>query len=260
MTLALATGATNAAVVATFETDWVTDTITGGSVTSKVLGSWTQGGWETTDPGGSHTFVDIKATHSSVTGDRLFMQEITGLSSTATITLTGLAAFDEVSIDKLIVGAGGGIDHTHNDGIEVKINGTTVINVDLTARDRDGGAPLDVGTYLSSAPASVILEGWADTDTNGSEFISTRMDGWGHDALYDLGADPAFDNIAVSGAGTVTIEIIGKLTDGNGASEQVGDEQIVIGNFGASFSEVPEPTSALLAGLGSLCLLRRRRR
>lgn len=261
-----ASSSSSAVTIATYETDWATSTTTGVASDSFALsGAFTSSsspvGWETTDPGGSHTFVDVVSTFPQVTGDRLFHAHNDGTTATSTITLTGLAAFDTVSIDKLIVGAGGGIDHPQVDGIQVRINGTDILSngtgpiVDLTARDRT--PPGDVGVYLSNAPAAVVLQGWATNNTDGSEFISTRTDGWGHDALYDLGADPAFDNIAVSGSGTVTIDIITTLTDGNGGVEtQAGDEQLVVGNFAVSFDQVvPEPSTAAMVLLGGLALL-----
>ena len=249
--------------VATYATNWSSTTTTGIATAGTAFSpsGYVIGGWETTNPGGNHTFVDVKASHSQVTGDRLFFGSSSGSNIvTATISLTGLPAFTSMNLDRFIVGAGGGIDHNQLDGIEVRVNGSSVLNIDLSARDRDGaGAPLDVGTYLAAAPAPVILEGWASTDTNGKEFISTRTDGWGHDALYDFGADPAFDNIAVSGSGNVTIEVISRLSNGSGGTEGGNDEQIVVGNFHVSFDAIPEPSSMVLLAAGALGLLRRRR-
>ena len=134
----------------------------------------------------------------------------------------------------------------NGESVEVKINGVSILNINLSARDRGAGEG-NLGTYLNGAPSAVTLQGWATTDTDGKEFISTRTDGWGHDALYDLGADPAFDNIAVSGSGNVTIEVISRLSNGAGGQEAGTDEQIVIGNFAASFNAVPSHQQRFLS-------------
>ncbi len=256
---AIAVPFASATTVASYRTDWLSDTTTGIASANTMLTTYAKGGWETTAPGGNHTFVDVKAAFPQVTGERLFYGSSSiGNTATATINLTGLSVFSSISLDSFIVGAGGGIDHTQGDGVEVLVNGTSILNIVLSARDRGAGEG-NSGAYINTAPASAVLKGVATSDTDGSEFISTRTDGWGHDALFDLGADPAFDNIAVSGSGNVTIQVISRLSNGAGGTEGGNDEQIVIGNFAASFA-IPEPSSMALASASALALLGRRRR
>ena len=225
---------------------------------------WTIDGWEskaleTADPGGMHTFIDVGATHG-LTGQWLFATESSGMSFTATKTLSGVPAFDNISIDQFVIGAGGGIDANHFDGVSLSINGDKVMDLNIHGRNSDDDRW--AGSYGASAPGAAVTT-IATNDSDGGEFFSERTNGWGHDTLYDVGLDPNFQDIAVSGAGDVTIMIEGRLTNGEGAMEGAGDEQIGVANMTISFAnQVPEPSSLLLlaSGVGVVMSLLRRRR
>jgi len=250
VTLAIIPAAASTAfgtVVHTLVEDW--------TATSAVLSGFTTKAYETTaPPAPSHTFVDVAATHGA-TGQWIYAASDAGSVFTATFSLTGVAAFDTVSIDRLLLGGGGGIDPEHGDGLTITVNGTNLASVLLGGR---AGRP--AASYGESAPIAAILQGLATDNTNGSEFIDKRTDGWGHDSLFDLGQDPAFDDVAISGSGDVTIVITGNLTNGVGGSEGGVDEQMVIGNLGLSFNAIPEPSSAILALLAAVIPLVSRRR
>jgi hypothetical protein len=241
-------------VVKTLTEDWSNPAGTG----------WTLTGWrtkplETTAPAASsHTFVNVGAAHG-VTGQWLFTEENVGLSFTATTTLTGVPAFDNISIDKLILGAGGGIDGDQLDGVALSINGTEVFNANLHGRNSADARWNN--SYGGTSPAAIVTPP-ATSDTNGPEFFSERTDGWGHDTLYDVGLDPNYKDVPIIGAGNVTIALSGRLTNGTGGMEGHPDEEIGIGNFSLSFSVVPEPTALvlLLGGGFGLAMLRRRGR
>lgn len=212
---------------------------------------------ETEDPMGSHTFINVA--DWGVTGQWLYAEEISGLSFTATATFTDVPAFDNVSIERLALGAGGGIDGDQGDGVSVSINGTKVFDANLHGRDSADARWAD--SYGGTTPGAILAPMQpATSDTDGGEFFSVRTDGWGHDTLYDVGLDPNYKDIAISGAGDVTILVEGRLSNGAGGMEGSPDEQVGVGNFSLSFSQVPEPsTFILLSGFGAMMLLRRRR-
>lgn len=239
-------------VVHNLTEDWSDPAATGWT-----LDGWTTKPFETTDPGGNHTFVNVT---KFLTGQWLFAQEISGLSFSATKTLSGVPAFDNVSIDRLSLGAGGGIDGDQLDGVSVSINGTEIFNANLHGRDSADARWAD--SYGGMNPGTILFTAVATDDFTGSEFFSERTDGWGHDTLYEVGLDPNYKDIPISGAGDVTIVVAGRLTNGTGGMEGNPDEQVGVANFALSFSQVPEPASCVLLmgmGLGLMALLRRRR-
>lgn len=194
-----------------------------------------------------------------MTGQWLFAQEISGLSYTATATFTGVPAFDNVSIERLALGADGGIDGDQADGVSVSINGTEIFNENLHGRDSADARWAD--SYGGTTP-EVILSPVATDDNNGGEFFSERTNGWGHDTLYEAGLDPNYKDIPLTGAGDVTIVVAGRLTNGAGGMEGNPDEQVGVANLSLNFSLIPEPSSLVLllgAGFGLMTLLRRRR-
>ena len=137
------------------------------------------------------------------------------------------------------------------------INGTEIFAGNLHGRNSADARWDD--SYGGTTPGSV-LSPIATNDTDGGEFFSVRSNGWGHDTLYDVGLDPNFDDIPISGAGDVTILIEGRLTDGAGGVENAPDEQVGVANFDLSFSQIPEPSTLMLLGsFGAMVLLRRRR-
>ena len=141
--------------------------------------------------------------------------------------------------------------------MSVSINGTQIFDANLNGRN-DGDDAWN-NSYGGTTP-DAILSPAATTDTDGGEFFSVPTDGWGHDTLYDVGLDPNYKDIAISGAGDVTILIEGRLTDGSGGMETPPDEQVRVANFSIDFSVVPEPSSIVLfGGFGVILLLRRRR-
>lgn len=240
-------------VVHTITEDWSDPAASGW-----VLDGWTTKPFETADPGGNHTFVDVAATYG-LTGQWLFAEEQSGLSFTATATFSGVPAFDNVSIDQLVLGAGGGIDGDQADGVSVSINGTQIFDANLHGRNSGDARWND--SYGGTAPETIVSTVATD-DNNGSEFFSERTDGWGHDTLYDVGLDPNFKDIPFSGAGDVTIVVAGRLTNGSGGMEGHPDEELGVANLSISFSQIPEPSTLILllgGGFGVMLLLRRRR-
>ena len=219
-------------VVDTYFTDWVSES---GSITdtTQIFGgpsTWATQPLATSDytSGADYNFVDV--TTFGVTGQWLVTPG--GGTQTATIILNNVAPFNTVSIDQLFLAGGGGIDP--DDTVTVNINGTTIFNNFLPGRDRPS---FFAGSYGDGAPASAILvapfdeggDNTAGTAGPGGEFLDNRVGAWGHDSLYDLGMDPEFSDISLSGGGAVTIEIIGTTDQGN------SDERIAIGNFGITF-------------------------
>ena len=240
-------------VVQTLTEDW----------SDPAAAGWTIDGWatkalETEDPGGSHAFINV-ASEYGLTGQWLFAEEQSGMSFSATKTLTGVPDFDNVSIDKLILGAGGGIDANHADGVSVSINGTMIFDANLHGRNSMDDRWND--SYGATNP-DAILSPVATSDTDGGEFFSERTNGWGHDTLYDVGLDPNFKDIPISGAGDVTILVEGRLTNGSGGMEANPDEQVGVSNLSISFAQIPEPSSFLLLAAGGfgLMMMRRKRR
>ena len=234
-------------VVDTYGTDWASQS---GSAT----GTQTFGGlgiWEIvpiaitdyTDPAEDYVFADVTA-EFGVTGQWIGSQGDGAESQTATINLTGVNAFDSVSIDRLIVAAAGGLDAELAPGpdpLTILINGQPIVDeLYFASRDRIMGGAFFESSYGFDAPAAAVLIPAVDEDGDGApgsgpvgsgrEFLDNRVGAWGHDSLYDLGMDPAFDEIPVSGAGDVTIEIIGGTTEG------VGDELLAVANFEISFN------------------------
>ena len=116
-------------IVQTITEDWSDPAASGWA-----LSGWTAKAFETADPGGDHTFIDVVVNHG-LTGQWLFATESSGLSYTATTTITGVPEFDNVSIDQLVLGAGGGIDGEQFDGVSVSINGTQIYDGNLHGRD-----------------------------------------------------------------------------------------------------------------------------
>ena len=238
-------------VVHTIEEDWSDPAASGWT-----LDGWTTKAFETTDPGGNHTFVDVT---QFLTGQWLYAEESSGLVFTATTTIPDVPTFDNVSIDRLALGAGGGIDADQFDGVSVSINGTQIFDANL--HGRDSADARWAGSYGGQAP-DTILTTLATSDTDGGEFFSVRTNGWGHDTLYEVGLDPNFKDIELAGAGDVTIVVEGRLSNGSGGMEGPPDEQVGVGNLAISFAVIPEPSSLfiLLSGCGAMMLLRRRHR
>lgn len=266
--------------VATFTTNWTTGGTSSTNITSNVLntGGYIQQAPLTTQAqldaanatASTHNFVDV--TQFGVTNFVRRTNETplagggTAADQSLTINLTGVPTFDSISLDRLFFAIGGGADGADdNDGMTLSINGTQVFSSAFAIRDNGGNrftGTYDDGTG-AALPARLVGPVTNNSNTDGSEFLPGRNGGWGHDALYDLGADTSLDNVSIAGGGDVTITLTGRLgSDAAGQGvEGPGDEELAFGDFGITFNDstVPEPSGALLAGLALLGLVRRKR-
>jgi len=240
----------------------------GATVGSEAATGFVQDAIVTADPGGTtHTFLDVTGT---VTG-QFFLAAAGNVGggdapagaqavSTYTVTLNNLPAHTSLDIG-LLLAAGGGLDTDTSTGIDpgllrsdsftIAVDGN-IINSNrdqqqFFTRDGRGGTGNVFGTQLVAN---------SSTDTDGTDFLDERTGGWGMDTLHDLGADDGGGSLAGIPHTNSSVTIVLTATVGEG----FGDESISIANLTVDTAGIPEPTSALLAGLGLLGFIGRRRR
>lgn len=171
-----------------------------------------------------------------------FIHNTTASPTATTLTLTGLAVHTTVNLEFLLAV----IDSWDNDDFFVRIDGNTVFSTRFQ-NSGNGGAQVYV------PPAGVQLAYREKLGFNPGE---TPTDFRFLDSAYNMGLDPAFQNIPHTSS-TMTVQWL----PGNGVGLWTGgtDESFAIDNVRVTINAVPEPTSSVLLVLaGSLFAIRRR--
>ena len=162
------------------------------------------------------------------------------------VTLTDLPGHTSVDLNFLlaIINTWDDFGNGRRDLLTVRVDGTEVFSESFSFTS--------AGDQSYQAPPGVLLTprspggGFADRGFNNSH----------GDAAYDMGLEPAFNNIAHVGP-TLTVEIFGGGTDWSGGS----DESWGMDNFEVVLNGVvPEPSSLTLLAMPALLALTRRRR
>lgn len=202
---------------------------------------------------------------------------LTGLSSAATIVGVDVAGGAYTGIGVLDTTSRAWVSKTAN-GNTFSLDGVNDVTLGLSGWDSDGSADAAINLFDNykhnggSGTATFSLSGLDNTKTYSIVLYSAQNSSGGRGGLWDLttgnytGTDPQestgnqqatfangenyvrYDNIqAVDGV--ISFTAANGLTTGNG---------IAVFN-GFEIQSVPEPSAALLGGLGVLALLRRRR-
>lgn len=119
------------------------------------------------------------------------------------------------------------------------------------------------GTYTVSitdlAPGSyrLFVMGQGDNDWQSGGFVISGANGGASVAPADLSGDPDFRNLTRPDALGKTYHVLDGVVDGSGVFEFSTTTEGYLNGF--QISQIPEPSIAVLGGLGLLGLLRRRR-
>ncbi|MDE2402850.1 MAG: PEP-CTERM sorting domain-containing protein [Burkholderiales bacterium] len=173
-----------------------------------------------------------------------FLRSATG--NVVTLTLNNLPTHTQISLGFLLA-AIDSLDGTgtfpSGDFLKITLDGANIFRESFA-----NALPSQIQSYVP--PAGVELARHVDLGFGGPGSYYT-------DSAYNLGADPAFHNIAHTGAvATFTFQIEGE------GIQSLDDESWAMDNLRVSVSAVPEPEVAGLAATGCLavwCATRSRR-
>ena len=155
-----------------------------------------------------------------------------GRSSTATLTLTGLAAHTAINLDFLFAIMD---SYDPNDYFRVSVDNRLVFNAPMTSWR--GQAP----TYGTELVSKRQLAG-----TNGQE--------WSKDSAFDLGTLASIQNISHT-ASTVKIDFLAQMDEGK-TNESFAIDDLSVSLVGSA--AVPEPSTLAIFALGLMGLASRR--
>lgn len=195
------------------------------------------------------------------------------ITVTAVVALGG-AASAQTSLSTAGGTLAGGITYTYSPGVDSAVDNATAGDIGFTGPGTNGG-PSDFGSFTFSAPVIFFVEEVSGVDAGGRPFGFTPSD-----SFFTFAGDAGAWSVTETNPTDVDFIITGSSLEGNanvplfssddwGSATLTGTTVVELSgndvgldsyNLSAQAAPIPEPSSAILLGLGAFGFLARRKR